>query len=116
MYSIATSKSLNCKEIVTIEPIYIIATAAITMTMRPNPLETNRRPAPEDDPPELPVADGTALVGKAVASAPTPPSTGPVAETVGSEPPIAIAADWNALKVLVPFVGALIDPTMPMPQ
>jgi len=83
------------------------------------PLAT-RRPAPDDleelgeglD--ELP-EDGDVAVGVDVATAFTPPVTGPLSDTVGSLVPMAFAAAKKAAAVF-PEVGALIEPTIPRPQ
>jgi len=65
------------------------------------------------------VAPGAALpvaVGPRLATALNPPVTAPLSVSVASEEPIFTAAAWKAEKVLVPLVGALMLPTMPMPQ
>jgi len=54
-------------------------------------------------------------VGVDVASAPTPPVTGPLSDTVGSFAPMAFAAAKKAAPVF-PVDGALIVPTIPAPQ
>jgi len=84
------------------------------------PLATTR-PAPEEDELPDPLAEAelagavAVAAGVAVAIAFTPPVTGPLSGTVVSELPIAMAALWNAANVL-PVAGALIDPTIPIPQ
>lgn len=93
--------------------VYSITATAITRANRPNPLDATTRPAPDELPdPAVGVADE--LVGAAVAFAPTPPFTLPVAVTylkasvnryssksssltVGSDWPMAKAAAWKAL-------------------
>jgi len=60
---------------------------------------------PELEPP-------TSLVGPAVATAPTPPVTGPLSVSVGKLLPRALALVWNNSKVF-PVDGALILPTIP---
>jgi len=54
-------------------------------------------------------------VGVDVATASTPPVTGPLSVTVGSFEPMAFAAAKNAAAVF-PVDGALIEPTIPAPQ
>jgi len=69
----------------------------------------------EPDEPEGVVAEAV-LVGDAVATAPTPPVTGPLSLSVVSPLPIFFAAASKVEKVLLPDVGALMDPTIPCPQ
>jgi len=103
---------------------YAITIARATATKPTLPLATTC-PAPElpeppeelpDDPLEAGALAVTVAAGAAVASASTPPVTGPLSVSVCSELPIAMAAAWNAWNVLVPLVGALIEPTIPIPQ
>jgi len=54
-------------------------------------------------------------VGVDVATASTPPVTGPLSVTVGSFVPMAFAAAKKAAAVF-PVDGALIEPTIPRPQ
>jgi len=75
----------------------------------PEPVGAGALPEPE---PEL---DAAALVGPAVATAPTPPVTAPVLETCGAAVPRAFAAAWKLSKVL-PLEGALMAPTIPAAQ
>lgn len=72
-------------------------------TTRLAPLEL-----PEPEPP-------TSLLGAAVATAPTPPVTGPLSVSVGALLPRLLAIDWNESKVL-PVAGALMLPTIPVGQ
>jgi len=87
--------------------------------------DTKAKPAPivslvasEVFVPEPPLeAVVVSLAGRAVAI----PSIPPVAPTVleaslGALPPRAMAADRKAAYVLVPLLGALMLPTMPVPQ
>jgi len=81
--------------------------------MRPAPLEFPLLPEPL----ELEGADAeTVAAGGAVAMALTPPVTGPLSVSVCSLLPICLAAAVNASSVLLPVVGALIAPTIPIPQ
>jgi len=77
------------------------------------PLATRRRPS--DDLEEL--GEGLEVeVGVDVATAPTPPVTGPLSVVkVGSFVPMAFAAAKKAAPVF-PVDGALIVPTIPRPQ
>jgi len=54
-------------------------------------------------------------VGVDVATAFTPPVTGPLSVMTGSLEPMAFAAAKKASAVF-PVVGALIEPTIPRPQ
>jgi len=63
----------------------------------------------------VPEEEPVSLVGPAVATAPTPPVTGPLSVSVGAELPRALAADWNTSKVF-PVAGALILPTIPVTE
>jgi len=67
--------------------------------------------------PELDVLASLAVVatGVSVATAPTPPVTGPESERGISFEPRAFAAARYSSKVF-PVVGALIVPTIPRPQ
>jgi len=71
-------------------------------------------PEEPEEPEELALGEAVAA-GAAVATAPTPPVTGPLSWMVASLPPMALAAVWYLSKVL-PDEGALIDPTIPIPQ
>jgi len=61
------------------------------------------------------LVEAAAAAGEPVACALTPPLTKPLSLSTGSEEPIATAAVLKASKVL-PDEGALMDPTMPIPQ
>lgn len=74
----------------------------------PTTWEAPEEPEPPEEPP-------TSLDGLAVATAFNPPVTAPWSDSVVSELPIALAADWNASNVF-PEDGALILPTIPRPQ
>jgi len=78
-----------------------------------------KREAPDEDPPLLlPLLDAAVAVfdGLAVAIAPTPPvNTVPVG-SVTSLVPMAKAFAMKFVKVLLPLAGALMEPTIPIPQ
>jgi len=59
--------------------------------------------------------DADVALGGAVATAFTPPVTGPLSGTVCSFAPMAFAAA-KKLSAVFPEVGALIEPTIPRPQ
>jgi len=84
-----------------------------TAAKRVNPMLVVTLMAPDGlEPAEAEISE----TGGPTAVACTPERTAvPSSDTVASEPPIAIAAAWNASKVFT-VVGALILPTMPIPQ
>jgi len=84
-------------------------------TSAKNPLAT-RRPASELLEAVLELAeDADEAVGVDVATAFTPPVTGPLSDTVFSFEPMAFAAAKKFAAVF-PEDGALIEPTIPVPQ
>jgi len=78
------------------------------------PLAT-RRPASDDEEVLELAEDADVAVGVDVATAFTPPVTGPLSDTVCSFEPMAFAAA-KKLAAVLPEDGALIEPTIPLPQ
>lgn len=72
--------------------------------------EDEEEPEPEEE-----LEEPDMVVGPAVAMPFTPPVTAPLSCSVTSLLPIFMAAAWKLSKVL-PVFGALIEPTIPMPQ